>query len=118
MPIRVLLLDDSAICRTRLREILEQAEGLFDRVVIDTAPMLAVSDTLLIAPHADVVCLVLRSFRTPQKTAARAVKALTDIHCRPAGIVLNFVPSGSGSYYYYSGKYYGSYGAKGVYGAK
>jgi succinoglycan biosynthesis transport protein ExoP len=102
----------------RLREVLEQAEGLFDRVVIDTAPMLAVSDTLLIAPLADVVCLVLRSFRTPQKTAARAVKALTDIQCRPAGIVLNFVPSGAGSYYYYSGKYYGSYGAKGVYGAK
>ncbi|HZJ17603.1 MAG TPA: polysaccharide biosynthesis tyrosine autokinase, partial [Chthoniobacteraceae bacterium] len=102
----------------RLREILEQAEGLFDRVVIDTAPMLAVSDTLLIAPHADVVCLVLRSFRTAQKTAARAVKSLADIKCRPAGIVLNFVPSGSGSYYYYSGKYYGSYGAKGVYGAK
>jgi Mrp family chromosome partitioning ATPase len=87
-------------------------------VVIDTAPMLAVSDTLLIAPHADVVCLVLRSFRTAQKTAARAVKSLADIKCRPAGIVLNFVPSGSGSYYYYSGKYYGSYGAKGVYGAK
>ena len=100
----------------RMREIIKEALLTYDRVVIDTAPALAVSDSLLIAPHVDVTCLVLRSFKTPRKTFARALKALGDIDCQPAGVVLNFLPSGLGTYYYYSGRYYGSYGEKGVYG--
>lgn len=100
----------------RMRELIKEALLTYDRLVIDTAPALAVSDSLLLAPHVDVTCLVLRSFKTPRKTFARALKALGDINCQPAGVVLNFLPSGLGTYYYYSGRYYGSYGEKGVYG--
>ena len=100
----------------RMRELIKEALLTYDRVVIDTAPALAVSDSLLLAPHVDVTCLVLRSFKTPRKTFARALKALREINCQPAGVVLNFLPSGLGTYYYYSGRYYGSYGEKGVYG--
>ena len=104
------------LATTRMREILAEALLTFDRVVIDTAPALAVSDSLLLAPHVDVTCLVLRSFKTPRKTFSRAIKALAEIDCQPVGVVLNFLPSGLGTYYYYSGRYYGSYGEKGVYG--
>ena len=104
------------LATARMREILSEALLTFDRVVVDTAPALAVSDSLLLAPHVDVTCLVLRSFKTPRKTFARALKALADIDCQPVGVVLNFLPSGLGTYYYYSGRYYGSYGEKGVYG--
>jgi capsular exopolysaccharide synthesis family protein len=106
------------IATPRLREMIDEALTIYDRVVIDTAPVLAVSDTLLIAPYANVSCLVVRACSTSRKTAARAVRALTDIKCRPAGVILNFLPTGAGSQYYYSGKYYGSYSSKGVYGAK
>ena len=99
-------------------ELLEEALQIYDRVVVDTAPVLAVSDSLLIAPHVNVTCLVIRSFATPKKTVARAVRALAEIKCRPIGIVLNCLPTGGGSEYYYSGKYYGEYAGKGVYGAK
>ncbi len=102
----------------RMTELLEKAVEGYDRLVIDTAPALAVSDALLLAPHVSVTCLVIRAASTPTKTIARAVKALSEINCRPAGIILNFLPSGAGSYYYYSGRYYGSYTGKGVYGAK
>ncbi len=102
----------------RMRDLLEEAGRLYDRVVIDTAPTLAVSDALLLAPQADVVCLVIRSCSTSRKSVARAVRSLSDAGSRPAGIILNFIPSGSNQdSYYYSGKTYGSYGAKGVYGA-
>ncbi len=104
------------LATSRMRELLKEILLTYDRLVIDTAPALAVSDSLLLAPHVDVTCLVLRSFKTPRKTFARALKALSDIHCEPAGVVLNFLPSGLGTYYYYSGRYYGSYGEKGVYG--
>ncbi len=101
----------------RLKDVFQQALLIYDRVVIDTAPILAVSDSLLIAPHVDVTCVVLRLFKTPSKTFLRALKSLEEINSRPAGIVLNFMPSGAGNYYYYSGKYHAAYGEKGVYGA-
>ena len=106
------------IATPKMRELLDKALTQFDRVVIDTAPVLAVSDGLLIAPLVNVTCLVLRACSTTRKTASRALRALTEIKCRPAGVILNFLPTGSGSDYYYSGKYYGSYSSKGVYGTK
>jgi capsular exopolysaccharide synthesis family protein len=98
--------------------IMSELLGKYDRIVVDSAPLLAVSDTLLIAPHVDLCTLVVRAFGTPRKMVARAIKSLEETKTEPAGIILNFLPSGRGGYYayYYSGKYYGSYGAKGVYG--
>lgn len=101
-----------------IERFLTEALSKYDRVVVDSAPLLAVSDTLLIAPHIDLCTLVVRAFGTPRKMVMRALKSLDETKTEAAGLVLNFLPSGRGGYYayYYSGKYYGSYGAKGVYG--
>lgn len=101
-----------------IQRVLTEALSKYDRVVVDSAPLLAVSDTLLIAPHIDLCTLVVRAFATPRKMVMRALKSLEETKTEPAGLILNFLPSGRGGYYayYYSGKYYGSYGAKGVYG--
>ena len=101
-----------------IERVLTEALSKYDRVVVDSAPLLAVSDTLLIAPHIDLCTLVVRAFSTPRKMVMRALKSLEETKTEPAGLILNFLPSGRGGYYayYYSGKYYGSYGAKGVYG--
>jgi capsular exopolysaccharide synthesis family protein len=101
-----------------IERVLSEALSKYDRVVVDSAPLLAVSDTLLIAPHIDLCTLVVRAFATPRKMVMRALKSLDETKTEPAGLILNFLPSGRGGYYayYYSGKYYGSYGAKGVYG--
>jgi capsular exopolysaccharide synthesis family protein len=102
----------------KFRDFLADALNRYDRVVIDSAPVLAVSDTLLIAPYADVLCMVVRSFMTPRKMVTRAIKSLADVRVKPTAMVFNCIPTGTGSYsYYYSGKYYGSYGGKGVYGS-
>ena len=100
------------------RQLLEEALKTYDRVVVDSAPVLAVSDTLLIATNISVVCLVVRSFLTPRKMVSRALKELASVHVKPTGVLLNCLPSAGGSYaYYYSHKYYGTYGSKGVYGS-
>jgi succinoglycan biosynthesis transport protein ExoP len=101
-----------------IERVLSEALSKYDRIVVDSAPLLAVSDTLLIAPHIDLCTLVVRAFATPRKMVMRAIKSLEETKTEPAGLILNFLPSGRGGYYayYYSGKYYGSYGAKGVYG--
>jgi len=97
------------------RDFIQSALLTYDRIVIDSAPVLAVSDTLLVAPVAQVLCIVVRSFMTPRKMVVRALKVLEEIHIKPSGIVLNFIPDGADSYY--SGNYYGSYVDNGVYGS-
>jgi Mrp family chromosome partitioning ATPase len=85
----------------------------YERVVIDTPPVLAVSDALVVAPRADIVCLVVRAQRTPRHSALRTCAALEKTGTGPAGIVLNRLPIAAAGYYYY---YAGAYGKKHVYG--
>jgi len=89
-----------------LERVMSEALSRYDRIVVDSAPLLAVSDTLLVAPHIDLCTLVVRAFGTPRKMVARAIKSLEEIKTQPAGLILNFLPSGRGGYYayYYSGK--------------
>ncbi len=97
--------------------LLKEALLRYDRIIIDTAPVHAVSDALMLAPHVQTVCLVVRAASTPKAATQRASKALIDIGCKPAGVILNRLPQGHGAgyYYYYSA---GEYGSAGVYGAK
>jgi capsular exopolysaccharide synthesis family protein len=88
----------------------------FDRVIIDSAPVNAVSDSLLLAKEAEAVCLVVRYGHTSRHAAARAVEKLRDAEANLRGYVLNGVPADArlAAYYDYS---VGEYG-KGVYGAE
>src|SRR6266404_109546 len=47
------------------KDLVTEASAIYDRVVIDSAPILAVSDTLLMAPHVQTTCMVIRASRTP-----------------------------------------------------
>jgi Mrp family chromosome partitioning ATPase/capsular polysaccharide biosynthesis protein len=88
-------------------QLVAEAAKLFDRVVIDSAPVLAVSDTLLMTPYAQTVCIVLRAGKTPRPAVQRAISLLATSGIRPAGLVLNRLRRGRGVGYYY---YYASHG--------
>ena len=99
------------------KKLIQEAAGKFDRVVLDTAPINAVSDTLMIVHEAQTICMVMRARKTSGRVVARALEMLRRAGVKPSGMVLNFLPTnaGPGYYYYYSGNKY--YGHKGVYGA-
>ncbi|MBA2433126.1 MAG: hypothetical protein H0V56_13595, partial [Chthoniobacterales bacterium] len=91
--------------------LIAEASRLFDRVVVDSAPVLAVSDTLLMTPHVQTTCLVVRAAKTSRDAVERAIALLQTVaSIRPAGIVLNRLPKGAGAghYYYYASPGYGS----------
>ena len=90
-------------------QLVAEAAQLFDRVVIDSAPILAVSDTLLMTPHVQTVCIVIRAAKTPRPAVLRAIKLLAKSGIRPAGLVLNRLrrSRGAGYYYYYASHGYG-----------
>lgn len=105
-------------------KLIADASRNFDRVVIDSAPVLAVSDTLLMTPLVQTVCVVVRAAHTPRNAVQRALGMLTAAGGRPAGVILNRLPRGRGTgyYYYYAshgyGKGEGAYGSYGSYGRK
>jgi capsular exopolysaccharide synthesis family protein len=90
-------------------QLIAKAATLFDRVVVDSAPILAVSDTLLMMPHVQTVCIVVRAAKTPRPAVRRAITLLAKSGIRPAGLVLNRLrlSRGVGYYYYYASHGYG-----------
>lgn len=98
------------------REFIDEARAKYDQVVIDNAPVTAVSDTLLILNHVDTVCLVSRAAKTSYRLVSRALELIKRGGVQPSGLILNFVPQKgrSGYYYYYNSdkSYYGGYGQK------
>jgi capsular exopolysaccharide synthesis family protein len=91
------------LARSGMREILELAAQSFNRIVIDSAPLMAVSDTLYIAQNVPTICLVVYAGKTPRRVAQRALKMLEEVSKRPAtGLVLNKIRKrGSAEHYYY-----------------
>ena len=100
----------------RFAELVEQLKGQFDRVVIDTAPVNVVSDTLSILATAQTIVLVVRHGLTSRKAVRRALELLRRAHAKADGVVLNMMPqwSGIGHHYYYSAN--SKYGGEGTYG--
>jgi polysaccharide biosynthesis transport protein len=93
------------IGRDGLRTVIRLAMDGFDRVVIDTAPLVAVSDTLRIAPHVPTICLVVHAGKTPRRLARRALKVLAEVaHRSVSGLILNKIntrAAGAQYHYYY-----------------
>jgi capsular exopolysaccharide synthesis family protein len=92
--------------------VLEEALRHFDRVVVDSAPIHAVSDTLLIVDAIQTVCLVVRAGKTPRNSVRRALDMLRHAEAPIGGVILNLLPrSRQGGYYYYDSYYdYGYHG--------
>jgi len=97
------------------QQMLNEGLANFDRIVVDTAPLLPVSDTLLLASKVQTVVLVVRGCKTSRKVVERAVQLLNKANAPIGGIVLNLMPNRRFSGYYYSyhhGYGYGHYGEK------
>lgn len=73
-------------------------------VVLDSPPIMAATDAVILSVWADGVLLVVRSGETPKAAFSRARDLLAGVKCRLLGVVLNAVDTSSPDYYSY--KYY------------
>ena len=96
--------------------LLREAMLQFDRIVLDSAPVNAVSDTQLIAKDVQSVCFVIRAVKTPARAIARACSLLAQTGSHPDGIVFNRMPRRSRDRYYFS-EYAGEYVSAGAHGS-
>ena len=99
----------------RMRAFLHQlATGPFDWVIIDTPPVLAVTDAVILAPLVHGVSFVVGAEMTRWRLAERAIETLQAGHPRSIAAILNRVDFDRNHYYYsrYYGHQYKSYYAE------
>jgi capsular exopolysaccharide synthesis family protein len=89
----------------KFRQFLQQLQDKFDRVVIDSPPIVPVTDAAILSTLVDGTVLVVRALKTTKDLAKVAVRALQDIGVPKAGAVLNGVTF-TGDEYRYRYQYY------------
>jgi len=89
----------------RMQETLERIREATDLVIIDTAPVGAVTDAAVLATDADATILVIRGQRTSERLARRGREALAKVNAHVVGAVLNDVTLQSGDAMPYYGLY-------------
>jgi polysaccharide biosynthesis transport protein len=82
-----------------LGDVLAAASEEYDRILIDSPPVLAVADSRVVANQCDVTVLVLRAEKTTRKQVTAAGEQLASVGAKILGAVLNAMPSGFGSGY-------------------
>ena len=92
----------------KMSVLLEQAGQQADIVLVDSPPVMAVTDSSVLAPRVDGVLLVLRPGMTKLAAARQAVEQLRRVGANLLGVVLNEVDVKSARYrfYHYDGYYY------------
>jgi capsular exopolysaccharide synthesis family protein len=86
----------------RFDALLQALAQRFDRVVIDSPPVLVVTDSAVLSLRVDATVVVFRARKTRRDVARQVVRKLTGLGGRVAGVVLNAMeePKRKGGYYY------------------
>ena len=98
-----------------MEELLLKWRSEYDHVILDTSPILAVADTLSVAPQVDACFILVRSGVTRKKALLRTREQLRRVNARVQGIIVNDVDLRLENYYTYSKRY--NYTYKSTYGA-
>lgn len=89
----------------RMRQLLAEASRKYDRIVIDSPPISAVSDPLILLPSVQGIVFVIHFSKVRRDIVARAVQKLREGRVPVLGAVLNNVDLEKHGYYYYPYRY-------------
>jgi non-specific protein-tyrosine kinase len=85
----------------RMQRLLDAILAEADMVILDTPPILPVTDAAVLAPQTDGVLIVTEAGRTREGAMRRALGMLQQVGAKVLGVTLNRVSAGGGRYYYY-----------------
>lgn len=89
------------------KTLLSDLRSEFDYVIVDSTPLLAVTDAAILAAAADGVLMVSRYGHTKREQLTHAVENLADVDASVLGVVFTLTPTRGGSSYAYNYRYYG-----------
>ena len=102
------------LARENLHQVIEMLKKQYDYIILDTAPVGLVTDTLQIARYASVNCYVSRADYTPKANIGLLNSLVEEKKLSNCCVILNGVDMSKKKYGYYYG--YGKYGKYGRYG--
>ncbi|WP_088188387.1 CpsD/CapB family tyrosine-protein kinase [Desulfosporosinus sp. FKA] len=85
----------------RMKQLIQDASQEYDVILIDTPPVVAVTDAAILAQEADGVIMVVASGEVSKEYAQTAKEQLDKVGAKILGVVLNKVDVKTGDYYYY-----------------
>jgi len=89
----------------RLRDLFSEIKFYFDTVIVDSPPVIPVTDALILSPEMDGALIVLKAGETHKEVARRAIDLMRNAGLNILGVIINnqkgVLP------YYYDHKYYG-----------
>jgi non-specific protein-tyrosine kinase len=91
---------------SKMKLTLDALAQYYDIVVLDSPPVLAVTDAAVLSQMADNILLVAYAGQTQRSHLKQAVEQLQDIKANIVGIVLNRLSARGDGYYYYRNAYY------------
>jgi capsular exopolysaccharide synthesis family protein len=93
----------------RMSFLLSYLKRRFDRVILDSPPVLPASDAVLLSPQTDGVVLMVKAGGANREMVKKAVEQLQVAQANLIGIALNEVDVKREGYYKYYHKYYSKY---------
>lgn len=93
----------------KMNQLLDYLSQTSDAIIIDTPPILAVTDALVLARHADAVLLVVDAGTTRMGAALQAKAHLEKVGAKVLGVVMNKVATKGNGYYKYRYDHYNYY---------
>lgn len=96
---------ESLLISERFDALLIELKSQYDYIIIDSPPLLAASDAMVLAQHADKVLMVTRYDDSMEKQLIYAVKQMHESDIQVDGIILNDVRKGLMSKYSYNHRY-------------
>lgn len=110
LPSGILPADAAGILNSRrMSELLQDVKQRFDLVLVDSPPILGVSDAAVLASEVDLTMIVVQHRKLPRNMLMRVKQAVENVGGTVIGVVLNNVDVRSDSQYQYYTSYYTYY---------
>ena len=93
----------------KMNKILEDLKKEYDFIIIDTAPVLRVSDSNILGQLSDAVIFIIRAQTTPIKMITEAFATLEDTAAKPSGCIITGCENPPDYYHYFTNPLYRSY---------
>ncbi len=93
----------------RFRQLIDKLDGMYDRIIFDSPPVMMVADPLILSRFIEGVIVVIKGGHTSRDLIRRAVRQLQDVQARILGTVINDLDLEHREYGYYYYRQYGYY---------